>query len=200
VFAMIKPASRRLTMAKTTYRNPARLRLSVPFPAPMWVWGGVQGDPIQYYMNISQRRFYKISGLSKTSARGPSAASLSDPNSVGRFRPKGRVSVGHPALPFAASENRNLRGQHSFSMGFRTSLVSGARGCPWGGGWRLPASEICKGPHREAQTRVAKGCTELIFCVDMPLHPGNKQGLYSLRNAQLALAGTAAFRFPASRQ
>jgi hypothetical protein len=129
-------------------------------------WG--PRGPVKYYMDISQGRFYKISGLSKTSARSPSADSLSDPNSVGRFPPKGSVSVGHPAfLPFAASENRNLRGQHSFNMGFRTNPVSGAGGCPGGEGWRLPASEICKGPigrFEHALPKVSQNISSVLTC------------------------------------
>ena len=38
----------------------------------------------------------------------PLADSLSDRNSVGRFRPKGSVSVGHVALPFAAVDGKGL--------------------------------------------------------------------------------------------
>jgi hypothetical protein len=46
---------------------------------------------------------------------------------------------------------------------------SGGRGL-----FHLLVSDICKGPHREVQTCVAKGFTELIFCADIPLHPGNE--------------------------
>ncbi len=60
----------------------------------------------------------------------------------------------------------------------------------------LHASDICRGPHREVRTCVAKGLTELILCADIPLHPGNEQGTYySVRDARLALACTVAFRF-----
>jgi hypothetical protein len=60
----------------------------------------------------------------------------------------------------------------------------------------LHASDIRRGPHREVRTCVAKGLTELILCADIPLHPGNEQGIYySARNARLALTCTAAFRF-----
>jgi hypothetical protein len=48
---------------------------------------------------------------------------------------------------------------------------------------------------------VAKGFTELIFCGDIPLHPGNEQDIYySVRNARLALACTAAFFFALRQQ
>jgi hypothetical protein len=64
----------------------------------------------------------------------------------------------------------------------------------------LHASDIRRGPHREVRTCVAKGLTELILCSDIPLHPGNEQGIYySARNARLALTRTAAFRFCGSR-
>jgi hypothetical protein len=63
----------------------------------------------------------------------PLADSLSDRNSVGRFRPKGSVSVGQVALPFAASENQNLRRRHSFSTAFCHKHCARCHGYPGGG-------------------------------------------------------------------
>jgi hypothetical protein len=83
----------------------------------------------------------------------------------------------------------------------RIRKVTGPRDTPGEGVGRFMPQIYYRGPHREVHACVTKGFAELIFCADIPLYPGNEQGLnYSVRNARLALTCTAAFRFLVSRQ